>query len=224
MIKIPQRQLTTDEEREAAHRAYSKWHRFPTLPRNCYMIDGDWIELRSIYGNLIPVALIETISYRGADLHKAHEEKALTPAKQALGEYIEKQWLPTYIVWFDPGLLSTYPEVTNFLVMRMGQDPILMSEETYKSFLIKLHITYKDYRPYPENALWPIIVETVHKLPVYPTHRAYVRDYIFREEPDISAEKLSFNLGISLGEAMVILHELDFEASSLRNDEVNNHD
>jgi len=59
-----------------------------------------------------------------------------------------------------------------------------------------------------ENPLWPILVETVHRLPMYPSHKAWVRDRMLPEDPDLSVKSLSFRLDISLGEAMVILHEL----------------
>jgi hypothetical protein len=59
-----------------------------------------------------------------------------------------------------------------------------------------------------ENPLWSILVETVHSLPMYPVHKAYVRDTLLYEEPNLTAESLSHLLNISLGEALVILHEV----------------
>ena len=44
------------------------------------------------------------------------------------------------------------------------------------------------------NPLWLILVETVHTLPMYPSHKAYVRDKLTIESPDISAEELSLRL------------------------------
>ena len=61
---------------------------------------------------------------------------------------------------------------------------------------------------YTKNKLWPILVETVHSLVMYPHHKGYTRDVILNEEPDIKPEELSIDLGISLGEALVILYEL----------------
>jgi len=61
------------------------------------------------------------------------------------------------------------------------------------------------------NPLWLILVETVHALPMFPSHKAYVRDTLIIESPDISAEELSLMLDIPLGEAMVILHEIEEE-------------
>ena len=76
----------------------------------------------------------------------------------------------------------------------------------FKSWLLKTH------HKYDVESLWPIIVEVIHTFPMYPSHTAYTRDQLLFEEPDISAENLSFRLGISLGEAMVILHELGGKA------------
>ena len=61
------------------------------------------------------------------------------------------------------------------------------------------------------NPLWSILVETVHTLPMYPHHTAYVRDRLIKEEPGISAKDLFFRLDTSLGAEMVILHELGCE-------------
>lgn len=59
------------------------------------------------------------------------------------------------------------------------------------------------------NPLWLILVETVHAMPMYASHKAYVRDSLILEMPDISVEELSIRLDIPLGEAMVILHEIE---------------
>jgi hypothetical protein len=59
-----------------------------------------------------------------------------------------------------------------------------------------------------EDPLWPILVETVHSLILYRHHQAYVRDVILQEKPDLSPQELALSLGVSLGEAMVILSEL----------------
>jgi len=61
---------------------------------------------------------------------------------------------------------------------------------------------------YSKNSLWPILVETVHSSILYPHHKAYVRDVVLHEKPDVSPMDLAMSLGVSLGEAMVILHEL----------------
>jgi len=63
------------------------------------------------------------------------------------------------------------------------------------------------------NPLWLILVGTVHALPMYPSHKAYVRDSLLLEAPDISADEISLRLDIPLGEAMVILHEVKGERS-----------
>ena len=62
---------------------------------------------------------------------------------------------------------------------------------------------------YSKEKLWPILVEAVHALIMYPHHKAYVNDIMLHETPGITAAELAFSLKISLGEAIVILFELD---------------
>ena len=59
-----------------------------------------------------------------------------------------------------------------------------------------------------EDPLWPVLIETVHSLILYRHHKAYVRDVILHEKPDLTPQDLALSLGVSLGEAMVILSEL----------------
>ncbi len=61
------------------------------------------------------------------------------------------------------------------------------------------------------NPLWLILVETVHAMPMYASHKAYVRDILLLDVPDISVEELSSRLDIPMGEAMVILEEIGRE-------------
>ncbi|MBS7638631.1 hypothetical protein KEJ49_07125 [Candidatus Bathyarchaeota archaeon] len=61
------------------------------------------------------------------------------------------------------------------------------------------------------SPLWPILVDVVHSLPLYPSHKAYLRDFLIVESPEISVEEVSYRLGITLGEAMVILDEVKRE-------------
>lgn len=64
------------------------------------------------------------------------------------------------------------------------------------------------FEEYAKEKLWPILVETVHTLVMYPSHKAYTREVILQEKPDIKPAELATRLNISLGEALVILHEL----------------
>jgi len=65
-----------------------------------------------------------------------------------------------------------------------------------------------------KEKLWPILVETVHVSVMYPSRKAYTRETILREKPDITASELANRLNMSLGEALVILHELAEERKS----------
>ncbi|HIE14902.1 TPA: hypothetical protein EYP70_06480 [Candidatus Bathyarchaeota archaeon] len=64
------------------------------------------------------------------------------------------------------------------------------------------------FERYVKNPLWPILVETVHSLTMYPYHKNYVSEKIMQEEPEITPRELSVKLGITFGEALVILYEI----------------
>lgn len=70
---------------------------------------------------------------------------------------------------------------------------------------------------FAKNPVWKILVETAHSLLMYDRHKNYVKNVILREKPKIDAEELRYRLGISLGEALVILYELN--ASSKMEDD-----
>lgn len=70
-----------------------------------------------------------------------------------------------------------------------------------------------NFDEYTQDKLWTILVETAHQLVMFPRHKAYSRDCILPEKKDITAEELAARLGISLGEALVILFELKAESA-----------
>lgn len=61
---------------------------------------------------------------------------------------------------------------------------------------------------YAKDRLWPILIETVHALVMYPHHKVYTREVILHEKPDIKPNELAAKLSIPLGEALVLLYEL----------------
>jgi hypothetical protein len=65
-----------------------------------------------------------------------------------------------------------------------------------------------NFETYVEDSLWPLLVETVHSLVMFPSHKAYTREVILLQEPDITHLELAVRLNISVGEAIVILYEL----------------
>lgn len=62
---------------------------------------------------------------------------------------------------------------------------------------------------YKENPLWLILLETAQSLPMYKAHLNYTRDVIIPENKSISPEELSQRLDITLGEALIILSEIN---------------
>jgi hypothetical protein len=67
---------------------------------------------------------------------------------------------------------------------------------------------------YSKERLWQLLVQAVHSSVMYPTHKAYTRDCILPEKADVSAVELAERLGMPLGEAIVILGELQPEQKS----------
>jgi hypothetical protein len=64
------------------------------------------------------------------------------------------------------------------------------------------------FEEYVKNPLWPILVKTVHSMILFPRHKAYTRDVVLQEQPDVTPSDLAVEIGVSLGEALVILFEL----------------
>jgi hypothetical protein len=65
---------------------------------------------------------------------------------------------------------------------------------------------------YTKEKLWQLLVEAVHASVMYPTHKAYTRDSILPRKPEVTANELAERLGMPLGEALIILSELQDEA------------
>ncbi len=62
-----------------------------------------------------------------------------------------------------------------------------------------------------KNPLWGVLVEAVHSMPLYRSHKSYVKETILSQKPNVTPEELSERIGMPLGEAMVILDELRIE-------------
>ncbi|NIR86330.1 hypothetical protein GWO13_01675 [Candidatus Bathyarchaeota archaeon] len=69
------------------------------------------------------------------------------------------------------------------------------------------------FEEYVSSPLWSILVETVHAMILYPHHKAYTRDVVLHDEPDIMPLDLAAKLGLPLGEALVIFYELQKQKS-----------
>ena len=65
-----------------------------------------------------------------------------------------------------------------------------------------------DLTDYSKENLWQMLVEVVHASVMYPSHKAYTRDNIIVEAPDITPMELAQRLSIPIGEAIVLLVEL----------------
>lgn len=69
---------------------------------------------------------------------------------------------------------------------------------------------------YVSDELWTTLVETVHELVMFTQYKAYTRDSVLSEKPDVTPQELAVRLGIPLGEALVILFELKKEKDAQR--------
>jgi ribosomal protein S25 len=67
---------------------------------------------------------------------------------------------------------------------------------------------------YTKEQLWLILVEAAHAAVMFPSHKAYTREEILREKPDVTPAELATRLNMPLGEALVILHELAEEGKN----------
>ncbi len=65
------------------------------------------------------------------------------------------------------------------------------------------------------NPLWDVLAETVKSLPLFKNHKAYTRDRILLDSPAITPEELAMRLTISLGEAYVILYEIEIDKQKI---------
>jgi hypothetical protein len=65
-----------------------------------------------------------------------------------------------------------------------------------------------DLDAYTKEQLWALLVEAIHASVMYPTHKAYTRDSILPQTPNITPKELAQTLGMPLAEALIILGEL----------------
>ena len=64
---------------------------------------------------------------------------------------------------------------------------------------------------YSKEQLWQLLVDATHASVMYPTHKAYTREKVLPEKPDVTPLELAQRLNMPLGSALVILAELKAE-------------
>lgn len=127
---------------------YSKWHRPPNLPKWCYHTDGDWFEQRLCEGELRSVACIETIKVAESFVERAQCDYKLWASKKALLKEIHLLMkLPCFVVRHTAGChIAGMYSIFQFSVSRFignGEAKAdIMSEDTYKNFIIGLKPTH----------------------------------------------------------------------------------
>jgi len=73
---------------------------------------------------------------------------------------------------------------------------------------VSAHVNLEEYS---KEKLWQLLVEVVHSSVMFPTRKAYTRDHILPQQPNITPIELAGRLRMPLGEAIVILAELRTE-------------
>ena len=58
------------------------------------------------------------------------------------------------------------------------------------------------------DELWTLLVDTVHALPMYKSHKRFVEEGMIKEAPEITSKELAVQLNVTIGEATVMLYEL----------------
>ncbi len=113
---------------------YNLWHY--TLPRDCYAMDIDFIEMRNIGGKLTPVAIIET-KYKNAEDIKDYQREVLL-------SIAEKLDLPCYVVYHRIDIIKNRGDIIGFNVgsfevlnLRTGKTKIYNPKE-YENFIKNL--------------------------------------------------------------------------------------
>ncbi len=68
---------------------------------------------------------------------------------------------------------------------------------------------------FTKESLWLMLIDAVHASVMYPHHKAYVRDVMLREKPDLKPTELANRLNMPIAEALVILEELNIKDRSM---------
>jgi hypothetical protein len=65
-----------------------------------------------------------------------------------------------------------------------------------------------------KERLMQLLIETVHAMVMYPNHKTYTHELMLQEKTDLKPEELAVRLNMTVGEALVILRELEEKKSS----------
>jgi hypothetical protein len=118
-----------------AKSAYSEWRR--TIGHKCYATDIDWIEWRSINGQKVPVAVIDTTHYHHELADETYRINALTRFnRDSQGDMVRyvaaALYVPAYFV-------LVRLDCQEFHVCRLHTEEWrVMSEAVYRKWLMQL--------------------------------------------------------------------------------------
>ena len=71
---------------------------------------------------------------------------------------------------------------------------------------------------FSKDKIIQLLFETVHAMVMYPNHKAYIGEIIRKEKTDLKPVELAIRLNMTLGEVLVILHELEEKKNVVQDD------
>ena len=66
-----------------------------------------------------------------------------------------------------------------------------------------------------KERLTKLLIDVVHAMVMYTSHKQYIRELVLRDKPILKPDELAIRLNMTLGEVLVILHELEETKNSV---------
>ena len=66
-----------------------------------------------------------------------------------------------------------------------------------------------------KERLAKLLIDVVHAMVMYTSHKQYIRELVLRDKPILKPDELAIRLNMTLGEVLVILHELEETKNSV---------
>ena len=104
--------------------------------------------------------------------------------------------------------LALRQERLNRILGESAQKSDAELESVFESKIESTRLIDIDPTEFKTHPLWNILVETARRSPLYPGLSGYCKSKILPDYPNISVKELARKLSISIGEALVLLHDL----------------
>jgi hypothetical protein len=99
-------------------------------------------------------------------------------------------------------------ERLNRILGENAQKSDVKIESAFENKMESTRLIDIDTAEFKTHPLWNILVETARRSPLYPGLSGYCKSKILPDQPNISVKELARKLSISIGEALVLLHDL----------------